>query len=107
MDLFDEQATPDILKVNQYDIVFRRKGTPVFAGQISYVNPHIEEDNKKVDIIATGYLDLLDQRQVTSDYPNYDFGHENLFFDTIDSGQVFSTLLEDTQFPLSALWELP
>lgn len=101
MDLFDAQATSDILALNQYDIVFRRQGTPVFAGQISYVHPTVDGDKKEVDIIATGYFDLLDQRFVTSDYPGYDALHNRLPFVSTDSGQIAWDLITYTQFPLS------
>ena len=101
LDLFDSQATPNILRLNQYDIVFRRDGNPVFAGQISYIEPKVDQDNKTVDVIATGYLDLLDYRHITIDYPNYDFGHNDVAFDTVDSGAVFSTLIDYTQFPIT------
>src|SRR3954462_104652 len=62
MDLFDPQATPEILALNKYDVVFRRLGYPVFAGQISYIHPHIEGDTAQLDVIAPGYFDLFDQR---------------------------------------------
>lgn len=101
MDMFDPQATETYLKLNQYDVVFRREGTPVFAGQISYIDPEIDGDNKKVDIIATGYGDLLDQRYIYPDLPNYDAAHDQLAFSNVDSGMVAWDLITYSQFPLS------
>ena len=102
LDLYDPQATTLNLKLNQYDIVFRREGTPVFAGQISYLDPKIDGDTKTVDVIATGYFDLFDQRFVTSDYPGYDALHDQLPFASTDASQVAWTLVNDAQFPLSS-----
>ncbi len=101
LDLFDPQATLDNLKVNQYDVVFRRQGTPVFAGQISYLNPTVNEDNKTVEVIATGYFDLLDYRFIDADYPGFDLVHQQLAFPLGDSSQIAWKLIDDTQFPLS------
>jgi hypothetical protein len=102
LDLFDPQANYDIFKLNQYDIVFRRLGTPIFAGQISMVTPHIDGDDKKMDITATGYYDLLDSRYITMDYPGYDALHNNVPFADTDSGEVIAQLIENTQFPLTS-----
>jgi hypothetical protein len=100
LDIFDPQATLDNLKLNVYDIVFRSQGTPVFAGQISYLNPSVDGDTKKIDVIATGFFDLLDQRFITEDYPGYDALHNELPFTDTDTGQIAWNLLDWTQFPL-------
>jgi hypothetical protein len=102
LDLFDPQATLENLVLNQYDIVFRREGTPVFAGQISHIEPTIDGDQKQVSLIATGYFDLLDQRIITADFPGYDELHQNVAFDTVDAGLIAWTLIADTQFPLAS-----
>ena len=102
LDLFDPQATPEILAINQNDIVFRRDGTPVFAGQISYVHPRIDGDTKIVEVIATGYFDLFDQRFVTEDFPGYDALHNQLPFAATDVGQIAWSLLDYTQFPTTS-----
>ena len=102
LDLFDPQANYDIFKLNQYDVVFRRLGNPIFAGQISMVTPHIDGDSKQMDITATGYFDLLDSRYITIDYPGYDALHNNVPFNDTDSGEIISQLIENTQFPLTS-----
>ena len=102
LDLFDPQATPTILAINQHDIVFRRQGTPVFAGQISYVHPRIDGDTKVVEVIATGYFDLFDQRYVTEDFPGYDALHNQLPFAATDVGQIAWSLIDYTQFPTTS-----
>jgi len=101
MDLLDPQATAANFAVNQYDVVIRRLGTPLFAGQLSYLEPTIDGDKKQLDVIATGYFDLLDYRYVDETYPGYDSVHDQLPFATpTDSGQVAWTLLQDSQFPI-------
>jgi hypothetical protein len=102
LDLFDPQATAANLQTNIYDVVFRRSGVPVFAGQISYIHPSIDGDTKTVEVIATGYFDLLDQRYVTPDYPGFDTLHDNLPFASTDAAQVAWTLVDDTQFPIGS-----
>lgn len=102
LDLFDPQTSTDILKVNQYSIVFRRQGTPVFAGQISYLNPTIDGDTKKIEVIATGLFDLFGQRQVNPYFPNYDTIKQQLVYGDTDSGAVIDSLIQNTQFPLQA-----
>lgn len=102
LDAYDPQATDSILQINQYDIVFRRQGTPVFAGQISYVNPTIDSETAKIEVIATGYFDLLDYRVITEDFPGYDALHQQLPYDPTDTGQIAWSLINYTQFPLSS-----
>jgi len=101
LDLFDPQATAQNFALNQYDVVFRRLGTPVAYGQISYVHPTIDGDAKQLEIIATGYFDLLDYRYIDNDFPGFDSAHLQLPFAATDTGQIAWTLLSDTQFPLT------
>jgi len=102
LDLFDPQATSANLQTNIYDVVLRRLGVPVFAGQISYIHPSIDGDTKTIEVIATGYFDLLDQRYITPDYPGFDALHDNLPFAPTDASQVAWTLVQDTQFPVGS-----
>jgi len=101
MDLLDPQANDTILKLNQYDIVFRRYGTPICSGQLSYLNPQVDGDKKTLEVIATGYMDLFDQRFVTEDYNGFDALHQNLPYDVTDAGAVIADLISNSQFPLS------
>lgn len=102
LDLYDPQATPENLKVNQYDVVFRRQGTLVFAGQITSVVPQIDGDQKTVQVIATGYFALFDSRYIDSDYPDYDALQQQLPFASTDASQVAWKLVDDSQFPLAS-----
>jgi hypothetical protein len=103
VDLLDPQATAVNFAVNQYDVVVRRLGTPLVAGQISYLEPTIDGDQKQLNVIATGYFDLLDYRYVDETFPGYDTAHDNLPFGTpTDAGQVAWTLIQGSQFPISS-----
>lgn len=101
MDGFDPQAIDTYLKLNQYDIVFRRLGTPIVGGQISYINPKVDGDKAQVDIVANGYLDLLQQRMVSAAFPNFDTIKQELVFGDTDGGTVVDTLVQYAQFPIS------
>lgn len=100
LDLLDPQATPDLLQVNVYDVIFRRQGTPVFAGQIGYLDPVIDGDDKHLDVIATGYWDLFDQRYIHNAFPNWDSQHNQLPFVSTDVAQIGWDLVNWSQFPL-------
>jgi len=100
LDAFDSQATNNILQLNVYDIVMRRGGTVIFAGRLSYIYPQVDETDKaEVDCTATGYVDLFQQRLVTSSYANFDTTHNQLVYSEIDGGQVIASLINETQFP--------
>ena len=100
LDLLDPQATSNNLKVNQYDIIFRRNGTIVYAGKLSYLGPSVDGDDKHVDVIATGYFDLLDYRYITPSYNNYDAIHDQVTYTSIDASIIAWSLIYDSQFPL-------
>lgn len=99
MDLNDPQALPQNFQTSVYDVVLRRMGTPVFAGKISYLQPTVADDKKEVQVTATGYLDLLDYRTITPDFPNFDALHNKLPFSSVDTGQIAWSLINYTQFP--------
>jgi hypothetical protein len=103
MDLLDPQCTLDFLKVNQYDIVFKRLGTPLFGGQISYLNPTIDGDKKQLQVTATGWFDLLDYRYIYEGFPDYNVVAQQLIIPTADSSLIAWGLVNDTQFPV--LWQ--
>lgn len=100
LDLYDPQATDEILKVNLYDIVVKRQGVPKFQGQISYVHPTIDGDNKRIQVIATGYFDLFDYRIIDQGIPGFDDINQNVPFDPTDTGEIIASLVESTQFPV-------
>lgn len=101
LDLFDPQATTDIFKVNLYDIVVKRQGVIVFSGQISYFKPSVDGDNKTVEVMATGYFDLLDYRLISEATPNFDALAQQVPFDPTDSGEIIVELIDGAQFPLN------
>lgn len=102
LSLSDPQATFTNLALNQNDIVFRRQGTPIVFGQISYVDPHInmKNDEYEIDVFATGYFDLLSTRMLNTYFPNYDSVKNQLVFSGVDGGSVIDQLIQGTQFPL-------
>jgi len=102
LDLYDPQATSTFLQPNIYDVVFRRNGTPVFAGQLAYLNPMIQGDKKTVECIATGYFDLFDYRLITSDFPGYDAVHTKLPFTNVDLSTIAWNLISYSQFPITS-----
>ena len=96
MDLLDLQCTLDFLKVNQYDIVFKRLGTPLFGGQISYLNPTIDGDKKQLQVTATGWFDLLDYRYIYEGFPDYNVVAQQIIIPTADSSLIASSSLDQT-----------
>jgi hypothetical protein len=101
MDLLDPQCNLNNLKINQYDVVFRRYGTALVGGQISYLNPVIDGDRKTLEITATGWPDLLDYRFIYAGFPNFDVVQQQLAFPPTDSSLLVWSLVRDTQFPIS------
>ncbi len=102
LDAYDPQAIPNIIQEGVYDIVIRRKGTPVFAGQITYAGPKIDETDKaEVQINATGYLNLFSKREVTVDLPFYDPLQNKLIFGATDGGGIIAIMLDYAQFPIN------
>lgn len=101
LDLYDPQANPQVLQMNIYDTVLKRLGVPIFAGQLSYIEPKIDDnDHHIVDIVATGYMNLLSYRVITTDFPNYDAIHDNVPYSPTDVGQIAWSLIQYTQFPV-------
>lgn len=102
MDLYDPQALPQYLVNSVNDIIFRRNGVPVIAGQLTYHEPKIDDSDsqKEVDVTATGYFDQLDYRIITNDYPGFDAIHNKLPFAPTDVGQIAWTLIDYAQFPV-------
>lgn len=101
MDLYDPQATPQVLKMNVNDAVLKRYGVPIFAGQLSYLEPKVDDNDRHiVQVIASGYMSLFSYRVITTDFPNYDAIHDNVPYSPTDVGQIAWSLIQYTQFPV-------
>lgn len=76
-----------LFAVNQNEVRIKRNGGVVSAGQIVRVQPSVDGDQRKVDIIAVGWFDLLGARKLNTAQS----------FTAEDAGQIAWGLIDYTQ----------
>jgi len=95
LDIDDKNATEDILKINQNELVIVYKGFEMFGGQISTIRKVAEGNVKYWEVTCKQFFNLLEQR--FCGYNKSTGLSEPREFITTQAGMIAWTLIDESQ----------